>query len=121
MMDKINIVLAPIPGTPNYSFVEIEDESGKGLSRGNWVHLKDDLCAIQMPDPHLVMEWISVDDRLPEDYTWVLCYGDSAISTCGYSKREGFNHWDLKRAPGLNTDDITHWMPLPKPPMKQNK
>lgn len=74
-------------------------------------------------------EWISVKDRLPNEWTFVLVYckmpgtnepcpisiamledkewdilGDNAACACG----------DLLW--GIDSDDITHWMPLPEPP-----
>lgn len=32
----INIVLAPVQGTPNYTFVEVEYDDGRSLSLGTW-------------------------------------------------------------------------------------
>ena len=61
-----------------------------------------------------VQEWISVDDRLPEDYkqrVMAICIGDYPI---GYPKidtdRYVRGHWVRY---GIY---VTHWMPLPLPP-----
>ena len=61
-----------------------------------------------------VQEWISVKDRLPEDYkqrVMVICIGDYPI---GYPKidtdRYAHGHWVRY---GIY---VTHWMPLPEPP-----
>ena len=61
-----------------------------------------------------VQEWISVKDRLPEDYkqrVMVICIGDYPI---GYPKidtdRYARGHWVRY---GIY---VTHWMPLPEPP-----
>ena len=61
-----------------------------------------------------VQEWISVDDRLPEDYkqrVMAICIGDYPI---GYPKidtdRYVRGHWVRY---GIY---VTHWMPLPEPP-----
>ena len=61
-----------------------------------------------------VQEWISVNDRLPEDYkqrVMVICTGDYPI---GYPKidtdRYVRGHWVRY---GIY---VTHWMPLPQPP-----
>ena len=59
-------------------------------------------------------QWISVKDRLPEDYkqrVMVFCNGDYPI---GYPKidtdRYARGHWVRY---GIY---VTHWMPLPEPP-----
>ena len=61
-----------------------------------------------------VQEWISVKDRLPEDYkqrVMVICTGDYPI---GYPKidtdRYVRGHWVRY---GIY---VTHWMPIPQPP-----
>ena len=61
-------------------------------------------------------DWISVEDRLPEDCSWILCYGDGAMATYGYSSRRGFENWDEKQAAGLGIDEIAYWQQLPNPP-----
>lgn len=66
-------------------------------------------------------EWISVDDRLPDDN-----YGKYLVATsCG---KQWMGHYNLPPTPnewmlngwsmngGWHPFDITHWMPLPKPP-----
>ena len=65
------------------------------------------------------MNWISVEDRLPEFEENVLAYGEEidnvplvaqllAIDKRGY-------YW-LEYSDGSNTRKITHWMPLPNKP-----
>ena len=60
--------------------------------------------------------WIPVTERLPEERTDVLAMtADCDIYVCDFlpSVRQ---FWTI---PGddLHIDDITHWMPLPEPPM----
>lgn len=61
------------------------------------------------------MEWISVEDRLPEDGQYVhvyLSYGKQA--TCVFfADRNSFV--DSLRFQHSN-GGVTHWMPLPEPP-----
>ena len=63
-----------------------------------------------------VQEWISVDDRLPEAWKQVLIYSrhdfyESAVYIGVPGKwRVTWNHEMLE------TDSVTHWMPLPQPP-----
>ena len=62
------------------------------------------------------MEWISVDDRLPEkdcDVLYVDLDGDMYLGhlESGMDKDIFWTHYDY-----LEDHHITHWMPLPKPP-----
>ena len=66
-------------------------------------------------------DWISVDDRLPEDgeEVIILCYGSEPKG--GYYIDEYTNHiyWSRGDSDGercYDFTDITHWMPLPEPP-----
>lgn len=68
------------------------------------------------------MEWISVEDRLPEFYEWVLVAakfvaGPQWIATA-YRNRlvnSGDWYWWWLRYPS-EIGEVTHWMPLPEPP-----
>lgn len=56
-------------------------------------------------------QWISVEDRLPEDSNDVLVYGDGCFSI-GYK-----NRFNKKLVSYENTNmNITHWMSLPDAP-----
>lgn len=65
-------------------------------------------------------EWISVDERLPEESGKYLCYSTSGV--CGvlqysfFHKR--FNAYDEsdKELVESCSIDVSHWMPLPEPP-----
>lgn len=67
-------------------------------------------------------EWISVNDRLPENEKEVLTYygfnrgdGDLGMRFCGVLTYYAFDpspHWQHEST-GLT---VTHWMPLPNPP-----
>lgn len=63
-----------------------------------------------------VQEWISVDDRLPEDDSDVLAYSrngeEGRIYPANYAKGVWFDC--IFNTPV--TDTTTHWMPLPEPP-----
>ena len=63
-----------------------------------------------------VQEWVSVDDRLPEEkvncivhYKHAYCDNDDywAIGICFYDGEKFQIDWAYK---------VTHWMPIPKPP-----
>lgn len=60
-------------------------------------------------------EWISVKDKLPEEYRIVICYDDQSERI----KEAEFHHSRFN----VNSQDneiilhnVTHWMPLPEPP-----
>jgi len=57
-----------------------------------------------------VMEWVSVEDRMPEEGTWVLvCEKDG----CMFIDVRDDGEWRI----GVQAlAVITHWMPLPEPP-----
>lgn len=54
------------------------------------------------------MEWISVEERLPEPWVEVLVYrgADWPVVSC---ETDTNGNW-------LHFFNITHWMPLPEPP-----
>ena len=60
-------------------------------------------------------EWISVDERLPEDGVWVLGYsaksGRGGLCNCLKSYVREFG----------NYDDTTHWLPLPEFPKNKGE
>jgi len=62
------------------------------------------------------MEWISVKDGLPETKLDenVLVYTTSGVVISRLVKEYGNFVWQLPW--GNFTEDVTHWMPLPKPP-----
>ena len=92
--------------------VEIIQNSVGGCAR-NWAEvIADGLIAHGVT----VQEWISVNDRLPEEkvncivhYKHAYCDNDDywAIGICFYDGEKFQMDWSYK---------VTHWMPLPKPP-----
>lgn len=90
--------------------MEISDELLKQLKNAPITICKEE------PSIELVQEWISVDERLPEEkvncivhYKHAYCDNDDywAIGICFYDG-EKFQIDCLYK--------VTHWMPLPKPP-----
>lgn len=56
-----------------------------------------------------VQEWLSIDDRLPEDSATVLvCHKNGLVTTNAWLGA----HWWFEN----ERNPITHWMPLPEPP-----
>ena len=92
--------------------VEIIQNSVGGCTR-HWAEvIADGLIAHGVT----VQEWISVDDRLPEDDSDVLAYSrngeECRIYPANYAKGVWFDCIFTTPA----TDTTTHWMPLPHPP-----
>lgn len=70
-------------------------------------------------NPH---EWISIDDRLPEEEDSVLVYQGAFIGDLMHVYTYmGDNLWADEYGNYCRTDDegITHWMPLPTPPAEK--
>ena len=86
-----------------------------------WMWFPNNMAMMQLADYLIrngvtVQEWISVDDRLPEEkvncivhYKHAYCDNDDywAIGICFYDGEKFQMDWSYK---------VTHWMPLPKPP-----
>lgn len=65
-----------------------------------------------------VCGWISVKDRLPEDYIKVLvAVTDVAGTFVAVVWRED-NNWNDGEG-GWPNEDVTHWMPFPEPPKEE--
>lgn len=64
-------------------------------------------------------EWVSVEERLPEDNTQVLMWSAKwKIAEAGSYYNQHF--WVYSEiGDGYIADNITHWMPLPLPPEKE--
>ena len=68
-----------------------------------------------------VQEWISVDDRLPEEGEYVLCvlkgfnYGGK-IQVCKFVPADKFKDKPYFEHFRNGFPSVTHWMPLPNPP-----
>lgn len=61
-------------------------------------------------------KWISVKDRLPDEFAQYLCIVIRPISG-GIYVRETMVLWcDYDHSWGCDNVIVTHWMPLPEPP-----
>lgn len=68
--------------------------------------------------------WIDVNDQLPKerDYFSILVYG-SYTRDCPQRPTEVHYYWrgkniEFRNMDGSRTKNVTHWMPLPKKPIK---
>ncbi|STG94754.1 Valyl-tRNA synthetase [Escherichia coli] len=69
----------------------------------------------------LARSWISCSDRMPEDTKMLLAFSQGEIvaaywnwvvNPIDYKKYRAFTYLS-----GNILDDVTHWMPLPEPPL----
>ena len=60
------------------------------------------------------MEWISVDDRLPNEGYEVLIYSEEG--RISVEKRQKGKDYIYSHQ--TDSGNATHWMPLPEPPVK---
>lgn len=58
-------------------------------------------------------EWISTKDRLPEKDGRYICFVRNEIDVLGFEK-------DKKYSELLWKCEVSHWMPLPEPPVERN-
>ena len=64
-------------------------------------------------------EWISVEERLPEDNVKVLILssdGESMLICYRNAKMKEYIWWDTMFSQSI--ENVTHWKPLPPPPSK---
>ena len=71
----------------------------------------------EIPD-EILMEWISVKDKLPPEDEWILFCSEDQYIDMGMSLDGIFCIPDLNY---LQRNNVTHWMPLPEPPMDPKK
>ena len=61
------------------------------------------------------LRWISVDESLPDDSSWVLVYADGAVNYTVWHRGVWYD-WTEPACSNIPHGCITHWMPLPEPP-----
>lgn len=68
--------------------------------------------------PDVFGTWISVEERLPKPGKSCLVYSPHSITPMSSDQRSGryADPWEFHCR-----GDVTHWMPLPKPPKKGRK
>ena len=87
--------------------MEISDELLKQLKNAPITNWKEE------PSIEVVQEWISVDDRLPENgkegVLIALRWGEVDIGWCEDGR------WHSEFVNEYEDGEVTHWMPLPQP------
>lgn len=73
----------------------------------------------QIPDGYKVDGWISVDDKLPDEFKDVLAFDGRHKFMAKISYQDGLTQW---RADGEDENiNTTHWQPLPASPLIEGK
>ena len=85
----------------------------------------DFIDAIPAADVQPINKWISVKDRLPDESCECLGVVDGEVTEVSYNpKQKGLICvWSMCDADGfkpLSDDAVTHWMPMPEPPVVQD-
>ena len=95
---------------------EMRDRLVELLEQKMHPYLADDIAVHRIENGVIVPQWISVEDRLPDNEERVLVAVDSDKS---YTKidtdRMVYRQWVRW---GMS---VTHWMPLPEPPKAEQK
>ena len=97
--------------------------SAKSIVDWNTRPIEDALNA-RIAELEAARRWIPVSERLPEDRVTILAaFNNREILTAKYYKYyEGFgsveNYWRIE---GWHSGNVTHWMPLPEPPIVYGK
>ena len=63
-----------------------------------------------------VQEWVSVNDRLPEEAVDIIVYTNKKRIAFGYLYDGHFRDEGHEIMANWNIGEVTHWMPLPQPP-----
>ena len=65
-------------------------------------------------------EWVSVKESMPELNTEVIIYGNGiGTAVYEYSEKDGYNCFVNESYDMFISDNITHWKPLPQPPINK--
>ncbi len=62
------------------------------------------------------MKWVSIEDKLPDENSWVLVYADGAMNCMGFYKGV-WRDWTQPQSGNIIISSITHWMELPNRPV----
>ncbi len=108
--------------------VAMEDKLKINMER-QWPEPKDGEPRLHIKEPGnspvIPDGWISCSDRMPEDTKMLLAFSQGEIvaaywnwvvNPIDYKKYRAFTYLS-----GNILDDVTHWMPLPKPPQEVNR
>lgn len=108
----------------NWLKKDVHDQYSLGLYHGceSDAVLVDEMSTIDPESLRPMGEWISVEEKLPEDHETVLIFCKNGAMFIGYHFVDYENdvRWRINTALGstklLNKGRVSHWVPLPEPP-----
>ncbi len=100
---------------------------GRGVSIGlivpqNWADFLRGDTDVMPPSGKRLSRWISVNERLPEEYGEYLAVVHGEVMECCYAPSGigAIEGWSTCNADGftfISPSDVSFWMPLPEPPL----
>lgn len=100
--------------------LQLQADIADNISENGTQH-REFIADLMIANGVTVQEWISVDDRLPEEGEYVLCvlkgfnYGGK-IQVCKFVPADKFKDKPYFEHFRNGFPSVTHWMPLPEPP-----
>jgi len=82
-------------------------------------HIVDDSKMVDVSSSETLNNWISVKDRLPPKDTIVLFYRPTIFTAVMYGFWDNDRWYEAGDIVAILPDEVTHWMPLPKPPTEE--
>ena len=83
-------------------------------------HTGDGTITHHKPKSAFLMRWIDVNDKLPAEggRYWCYCIETHDLGTSGFQWNCYYDDKDKEWRDNHKTITVTHWMPLPEPPVK---
>lgn len=100
-------------------FIAEAFSDGHFATNYDYAILFDKIDEIPAADVQPVNQWISCQDKMPEEYKTVLVYEKDYGVMIGELEKKFFDtQYFIARKSGLilRTTEVTHWQPLPEPP-----
>lgn len=100
--------------------LQLQADIADNISENGTQH-REFIADLMIANGVTVQEWISVDDRLPEEGEYVLCvlkgfnYGGK-IQVCKFVPADKFKDKPYFEHFRNGFPSVTHWMSLPQPP-----
>lgn len=61
-------------------------------------------------------KWIKCSERMPDDFVDVLVTDGARVEVMWFDRDGYWDSWVEPRSVTIDSEDVTHWMPLPELP-----